>query len=97
MIENACPFAPGDIKPKKIDSPSIEKRLVSRIVNVRFIILLLTFLALTLLYNYYYLPNIWNSTPIVLQDYFIVKMSFYTYISGMISHFIRERKRKERN
>jgi hypothetical protein len=96
MIENACPFAPDEIKPEVMTSASNSKGWIYKLINFKLIFVFLTLLALTLLYNYSYPSLEQVGSRVLYQDGYIVKMSFYTYMFGMISYFIRERRRKKR-
>jgi hypothetical protein len=90
MIKNACPFAPEAVKPVSIQSPRDRASVLKRFLNRKKLILLLSIVALTIVYSLNYSSLTWGGSSVLFQDWYIVKMSFYTYISGMVAHFIRE-------
>lgn len=95
MIKNACPFAPGEIKPESIATPSNNQGVLKRIMNSRNLLLVLSLIFLTVLYTMSYSDLKWEGSSILYQDWYIVKMSFYTYAMSLISFFIRENRRKK--
>lgn len=96
MIENACPYAPGVLKPDSMPTPKGQTSPLRRLFNGKLLVLLICIAALTLLYSYCYQSLNWGGSPVLFQDWYIVKMSIYTYVSGMIAYFFREYRRKER-
>lgn len=89
MIEYACPFAPGETKPESMKSPRRTERL-SFLKNKRLIVLVFSVLCLILIYTNSYPYFEWEGSKVLFRDGYIVKMSFYTYLSSMITYFIRE-------
>ena len=96
MIENACQFPPGAVKPESIQGPRDQSSLLKKILNKRTLFLIVSLLALTVLYSRNYSSFNWGGSPVLFQDWYIVKMSFYTYISGMITYYFREHRRKKK-
>ena len=95
MIKNACPFAPGAVKPDSFGGPRDQSSVLKRLLNRKFLFLLISLIALTVLYGRSYSSLNWGGSPVLFQDGYIVKMSFYTYVSGMLSYFIRKYKQKK--
>ena len=96
MIENACPYAPGVVKPESIPSPREQSSMAKRVINRKSVLLVVSLVALTLLYRYSYPSLNWGGSPVLFQDWYIVKMSLYTYVTGMITYYIREYRLKKR-
>jgi len=96
MIENACPYAPGEVKPEVMKSAIRRDVSLMRLKNVKLLALLGSVLALTLLYRYSYPSLNWGGSPVLFQDWYIVKMSLYTYLLGMITHYIRRYQKQNR-
>ena len=97
MIKNACPFAPGEVKPEQMPAKSTEESLVKRILNKKTLLLVFCFCVLTFLYTRNYNELYMGGSSILFQDGYIIKMSFYTYISGLLAFYIREHRRKQVN
>ena len=95
MIKNACPFAPGAVKPVSLGGSRDQSRVLKRLLNRKFLFLLISLIALTVLYGRSYSTLNWGGSPVLFQDWYIVKMSFYTYVSGMLSYFIRRYRQKK--
>jgi threonine/homoserine/homoserine lactone efflux protein len=96
-IVNACPFAPGVAKPASMRGPSLPKiSLWNKMVNRKTIILVLSFVSLTLLYSYNYPALNYSGKSLLFEDMFFIKLSLYTYITSMVGYYIREYKRKQR-
>lgn len=89
MIEYACPFAPGAAKPESMERPRRKERL-SFLKNKKLIILVFSVLCLMIFYTSCYPYLEWEGSKVLYQDGYIIKMSFYTYISSMLTYFIRE-------
>ena len=96
MIENACQYPPGAVKPESIQGPRNQSDLLKKILNKKTLLLVVSLLALTILYSQNYSSLNWGGSPVLFQDWYIVKMSFYTYISGMITYYFREYRRKKK-
>ena len=96
MIENACQFPPGATKPESIQGPRDQSNLLKKVLNIRILFLIVSLLALTVLYSRNYSSLNWGGSPVLFQDWYIVKMSFYTYISGMITYYFREHRHKKK-
>ena len=96
MIKNACPFAPGEVKPKSVPINSNQEGLLKRLVNRKLIALILSLVGLTLVYSHNYSNLNWEGSKVLFNDWYIVKMSLYTYLTSLISFFIREQRRKQR-
>jgi len=96
MIENACPFPPGAVKPESIHGPRDQSSLLKRILNKKTLFLIVSMIAVTILYSRSYSSFNWGGSPVLFQDWYIVKMSFYTYISGMITYYFREYRHKKK-
>ena len=96
MIENACPYAPGAIKPDSMPRPQGQISILRKLFNGKFLLMLLSIVALTLLYSHSYPVLNWGGSPVLFQDWYIVKMSIYTYVSGMIAYYFREQRRKNK-
>lgn len=96
MIKNACPFAPGEVKPKSIPVNSSQDGLFKRITDGKLVLLVLSLVVLTLVYSHSYSDLNWEGSSVLFNDWYIVKMSFYTYFTSLISFFIREYRRKQR-
>lgn len=96
MIENACPYAPGVVKPESIPGPREQSGRVKRHLNGKLFLLVASLIALTLLYHYSYPSLNWGGSPVLFQDWYIVKMSLYTYVTGMITYYIREYRLKKK-
>jgi hypothetical protein len=95
MIKNACPFAPGEVKPDSIPTSSNNQAVLKRVLNKRNFLLVLSLVFLTVLYTLSYSNLKWEGSSVLYQDWYIVKMSFYTYAMSLISFFIRENRRKK--
>lgn len=92
---NACPFAPGEVKPASIPEPNVPRRSIrEKIVNRRSIILVLSFVSLTLLYSYCYPALKYSGKPLLFEDFYFIKLSLYSYVATMIGYYVREYKRK---
>ena len=89
MIENACPYAPGEVKPEVMQSALRQEVFWVRFKNVKLLALLGSVLALTLMYSFSYPSLNWGGSPVLFQDWYIVKMSLYTYLLGMITYYFR--------
>ena len=96
MIDNACPFAPGEMKPKSIPVNSNHTGVLKRITNGKLVVLVLSLVVLTLVYSFNYPDLNWEGSSVLFNDWYIVKMSLYTYATSLISFFIREQRRKQR-
>ncbi len=96
MINNACPFAPGEVKPRSIPVNSNHEGLLNRITNGKLIVLVLSLVGLTLVYSHSYSDLNWEGSSVLFNDWYIVKMSLYTYLTSLISFFIREHRRNQR-
>jgi hypothetical protein len=96
MIKNACQFPPGEVKPESIHGPRDQSSLLKRILNKKILVLLASLLALIIVYSRNYSSLNWGGSPVLFQDWYIVKMSFYTYISGMITYYFREYRPKKK-
>ncbi|TRO52911.1 hypothetical protein E2P71_07065 [Candidatus Bathyarchaeota archaeon] len=96
MIENACPYAPGEVKPEAMQRSVQRNASLMRFRNVKLLALLGSVLTLTLLYVYSYPSFNWEGSPFLFQDWYIVKMSLYTYLFSMITHYIREYQKQNR-
>ena len=95
MIENACPFAPGEVKPKLMRN-ALKREGFFRIGNLKLLLLMGSVLCLTILYSYSYSSLNWERSPFLFQDWYIVKMSIYTYLMGMITYYIRVYQKQKR-
>ena len=96
MIENACPFPPGAVKPETIQGSRNQSSLLRRLLNKKTLFLIASMVALTILYTRNYESLNWRGSPVLFQDWYIVKMSFYTYLSGMITYYFREYRHKKK-
>jgi len=96
MIKHACPFPPGVVKPESIQGPRDQSNLLKRILNKKTLFLIVSLIAVTILYSRSYSSLNWGGSPVLFQDWYIVKMSFYTYISGMITYYFREYRNKKK-
>jgi hypothetical protein len=97
MIENACPYAPGELKPESMPGPANNRGVLRRLRNGKTIALLFSIFALTLLYGYSYPSLNWGGSPVLFQDWYVVKMSIYTYLISMITYYFREYRTKNRD
>ena len=97
MIKYACPFAPGAVKPESIRVHRDQPSLLKRILNKKTLFMILSLLALTILYSRSYSSLNWGGSPVLFQDWYIVKLSFYSYLSGMITYYFREYRNKKRD
>jgi hypothetical protein len=70
--------------------------LRNKVVNRKAIILVLSFVSLTLLYSYNYPSLNYSGTPLLFEDTYFIKLSIYSYIASMAGYFIREYKKKLR-
>lgn len=95
MIENACPYAPDAVKPESIPGPRNQSNILKKILNKKSALLIASLLALTVLYTRNYSSLHWEGSPVLFQDWYIVKLSLYSYLTGMITYFVRKY-RKER-
>jgi hypothetical protein len=96
MIENACPFAPGVAKPESMQSTLSKGSLMGKIRIGKVLILLGSIIALTLLYRYSYPSLNWGGSSVLFQDWYIVKMSIYTYLLGMITYYLKGYQKQKR-
>jgi hypothetical protein len=96
MIENACPYAPGAVKPESMPSAIVKGGWTVRIRNGKLLVLLFSILALTLLYGFSYSSLNWSGSPVLFQDGYVVKMSVYTYLLSMITYYFRGYRQKKR-
>jgi len=94
MIENACPFAPGEAKPKSITVKSNQEGLLKKLANRKLIALVLSLVVLIFVYSRSYSDLNWEGSNVLFNDLYIVKLSFYTYLTSLISFFIREHRKK---
>lgn len=96
-IVNACPFAPGVVKPASMPAPKLPTITTwNKVVNRKTIVLVLSFVALTLLYSYNYPALNYSGKPLLFEDAYFIKLSIYSYVTSMIGYFIREHKRKQK-
>ena len=94
-ITNACPFAPRVAKPESMSTPYMPKLTMRRrLVNRKSILLLLSFVSLTLLYSHSYPSLNYSGTPFLFEDGFFIRMSIYTYVTSMLGFFIKKYKRR---
>ncbi len=96
MIKNACPFAPGEIKPESMPTKQTREGFLKSLANKKTLLLVFCLVLLMLLYTSNYNELYMGGSSVLFQDGYIIKMSFYTYVSGLISFFIREHRRKNR-
>jgi len=94
MIENACPFAPGEVKPESIKGLKNQSSLLKHVLNKKTLVLIGSLIALIILYSRSYSSFNWDGSRVLFQDWYIVKMSFYTYLSGMITYYFKEYRQK---
>jgi hypothetical protein len=96
MIKNACPYPPGERKPKTMPPPIAGNGQMKNLYTLKNLIIILCFLTLILIYtqNYHMLDQ--SNKPVLFQDWYTIKMSIYTYTSIMLTHFIRQHKRKQK-
>ena len=96
-VINACPFAPGTAKPASMATPSLPRLTMrKRLVTWKSTILVLSFVSLVLLYNYSYPSLNFSGKPLLFEDWFFIKMSLYTYVTGMLGFFIKKYRRGKR-
>lgn len=94
---NACPFAPGVVKPASMQAPKLPRlTLRNKMVNRKSVILVLSLVSLTLLYSYNYPALNYSGTPILFEDSYFIKLSLYSYVASMVGHFIKEYKRNQK-
>jgi hypothetical protein len=94
-IVNACPFAPGAVKPASMAVPRTSGLAVwKRLVNRKSTFLVLSFVSLMLLYGYSYPSRHYPGTPFMYEESYFLKMSLYTYVSGMLGFYIKKYKRR---
>jgi hypothetical protein len=95
MIEKACPYAPGEIKPTSVSGSKNRTRFSKGLLNGKKIILILSLLAFTILYGHYYASLNESSSHIIFQDWYVVKISLYSYISSMTVFYIKLYRNRE--
>ena len=93
MIENACPFAPGEVKPESMQSTLNHNVWMRRFIIGKGLMLIGSILALTFLYGYSYTSLNWGGSQVLFQDWYIVKMSLCTYLISMITHYLKRYKK----
>ena len=93
-IINACPFAPGAVKPASMAVPGAPRLSLRRLVNRKSTFLVLSFVSLVLLYGYSYPSLNYPGTPFMYEESYFLKMSLYTYVSGMLGFFIKKYRRR---
>jgi hypothetical protein len=94
-IVNACPFAPGAVKPATMEVPSqVGLTMRRRRVTWKSSVLVLSFLSLVLLYSHSYPSLNYSGIPVLFQDWFFIKMSIYTYVTSMLGFFIKKYRRR---
>ena len=93
---NACPFATGVAKPESMAAPSTPRLTMSRLVNWKSGLLVLSFVSLILLYSHSYPSLNYSGTPFLFEDGFFIRMSLYTYVSSMLGFFIKKYRRDKR-
>lgn len=96
MIENACPFAPGEAKPEVIPNSVNHRRVLGGLVNKKTLLLVVSLIVLTILYSMSYSDLNLQGSGVLYQDWYIVKMSFYSYIMSIFAFVIRENRRKNK-
>lgn len=92
-IVKACPFAPGAVKPASIAVPRAPRLAMGRLVNRKSTFLVLSFVGLLLVYGYSYPSLNYPGTPFLYEESYFLKMSLYTYMSGMLGFFIKKYRR----
>ena len=97
MIKNACPFAPGASKPSSMPRPAKQRKSVLSGGTAKKLILVLSLLALALLYAHAYPSPYWTGKSVWFQDWYIAKIGFYSYLITMIAYYFRLNRRKTGN
>ncbi len=93
-IVNACPFAPGAVKPASMAVPGAPRLAMGkRLVNRKSTFLVLSFVSLVLLYGYSYPSLDYPGTPFPYEDGYFLRMSIYTYVASMLGFFIKKYRR----
>ena len=90
-IVNACPFAPGAVKPASMAVPRLA--VGKGLVNRKSAFLALLFVGLVLLYGYSYPSLNYSVTPFPYDDGYFLRMSLYTYAVSMLGFFIKKYRR----
>jgi len=92
---NACPFPPGEPKPEAMEHAP--RRINPRaLLNRRSLALTLAFFALVALYVYGSPGMSSNTESLLNQKNFVISLSLYTYVSVMLTHFIKLYKKKQK-
>lgn len=93
-LVEACPFAPGEIKPDSIYVPHGHGDENRRSLTLKIVIVVIAMVGLALIYNFVYNDLSLTNEPILLWDDFVLSLGIYTYVSCMLVFFIRQYKRK---
>lgn len=96
-LTEACPFAPGEIKPDSIYVPHGNSSDSRRALTLRIVIVVIAMFGLALLYSYVYNDLSFTGEPMIFWDEFIFSLGIYTYVSCMLVFFIRQYKRKTKH
>ena len=93
-VTNACPFAPGAVKPTSMAGPRMPQlNIWKRLVNWKSTVLVLSFVSLVLLYSYSYPSLNYSGTPFLYEEGYFLKMSIYTYVTSMLGSFVKKYRR----
>lgn len=93
-LSEACPFAPGEIKPESIYVPHGHASDSRKALTLRIVIVVIAMFGLALLYSYFYNDLSLTREPMIFWDEFVLSLGIYTYVSCMLVFFIMQYKRK---
>ncbi|MCW4048956.1 MAG: hypothetical protein NWE89_04390 [Candidatus Bathyarchaeota archaeon] len=96
-LTRACPFASGVAKPDKMYvAPRPAVPFIKRLTKNRALVFTMAILGLTFVYTSSY--GFVNTTgkPILFQDNYVIVVSLYSYVIGMITYFVKEYRQKKR-
>ncbi|MBN2336437.1 hypothetical protein JXL21_12840 [Candidatus Bathyarchaeota archaeon] len=95
-LVRACPFPPGVSKPRVEHVPRRWGRTLSRVVSLRSMVLVMALVAVTYLYVDSYVIVNTTGTPVLFRDNYVLLLSLGSYVSIMVTWYIRRWKMKRR-
>jgi hypothetical protein len=94
----ACPFPPGIEKPDPVyRSKRHNRAFLSKSLNLRNSILVFTLVAGMFLYAYSFDSINTTGIPVLFRENYIVLLGVYSYLSSMISWYIKKYKEERKN
>ena len=93
-VFEACPFAPGELKPDSIYVAPGHNRDHRKTLTRKIVFIVVAMVGLAFLYSYIYSDFSLTGEPMLYWDDFVFSLGVYTYLSFMVAFFIKQHKRK---